>query len=67
MTTTRRCPDCGVGMEEMKMRTTDGFKLQLVTDEPKSGIFGGLGAKEKIKPTVVVCPECGLIRQYADR
>lgn len=54
-------------MEEMKMRTTDGFKLQLVTDEPKSGIFGGLGAKEKIKPTVVVCPECGLIRQYADR
>ncbi|MFC7202815.1 hypothetical protein ACFQJC_04760 [Haloferax namakaokahaiae] len=64
--TTRRCPDCGVTMEEMELRTEDGFTLNLVTNEPKPGVLGGLGLKEKLKPVTVVCPECGLIRQYAE-
>ncbi|WP_332899132.1 MULTISPECIES: hypothetical protein [unclassified Haladaptatus] len=67
MTTMRRCPDCGVTMEEMEMQTGDGFKLYLVTNEPKPGFLGGLGVKEKVKTVVTVCPECGLIRHYADR
>jgi rubredoxin len=66
MSTTRRCPDCGVTFERMKKRTTDGFDVQLVTNEPKPGILGGLGAKEKLTLTVCVCPECGLVREYAD-
>lgn len=67
MTTERRCPDCGVTMEEMDLRTTDGFGLRLVTNEPRPGILGGLGAKEKLGTVAVVCPECGLVRQYAER
>ncbi|WP_410766425.1 hypothetical protein [Haloferax sp. DFSO60] len=67
MTTTRRCPDCGVMMEKMEIQTGDGFNLYLVTNEPKPGMLGGLGLKEKLKPVVVVCPECGLIRQYAEK
>lgn len=62
----RRCPDCGVTLEEMVMRTAEGFELQLVTDKPKDGILGSLGAKEKRKPTTYVCPECGLVRQYVE-
>ena len=42
------------------------FELHLVTDEPKKGILGSLGAKEKVEPTTYVCPECGLVRQYVD-
>ena len=67
MASARRCPDCGVTLEEMKLQTTDGFGVRLVTNERKSGILGGLGAKEKLKPTVYVCPECGLVRTYAER
>ncbi|MFD1567715.1 hypothetical protein [Halolamina litorea] len=66
MPTARRCPDCGVTMETAKLRTSDGFELYLVTDEPKKGILGSLGVKEKTKPTTYVCPECGLLRQYVD-
>ena len=66
MSTQRRCPDCGVTMEKMKLRTAEGYDLRLVTDEPKSGVLGGLGMKEKLPLITVVCPECGLMRQYAD-
>ena len=64
--TTRRCPDCGVTMEQVSMRTADGFELNLVTDEPRKGILGSLGVKERVKPTTYVCPECGLVRQYVE-
>lgn len=66
MSATRRCPDCGVGLEETKLRTDDGFSLSLVTDEPRGGILGSLGAKEKLDPTAYVCPECGLVRMYVE-
>lgn len=67
MSSPKRCPDCGVGLEELPLRTADGFKLQITTDEPRQGILGGLGAKEKITPTAHVCPECGLTRLYVDQ
>jgi predicted RNA-binding Zn-ribbon protein involved in translation (DUF1610 family) len=51
----------------MKMQTAEGFSLQLVTNEPKKGFLGGFGLKEKLEPTAYVCPECGLIRSYAER
>ncbi|WP_152421650.1 hypothetical protein [Halogeometricum pallidum] len=63
----RRCPDCGVSMEAMKVQTAEGFALQLVTNERKKGILGGFGIKERLEPTAYVCPECGLIRSYAER
>ncbi|MFC4359740.1 hypothetical protein ACFO0N_17480 [Halobium salinum] len=67
MTTQRRCPDCGVGLEAMEMQTGDGFTLYLVTNERKRGLRGTFGMKEKLRPVPHVCPECGLVRQYAER
>lgn len=64
--TDKRCPDCGVTLEAMETRTTDGFGLRLVTNEPKEGFFGNFGAKEKLDPVPYVCPECGLVRTYAE-
>ncbi|MDS0297375.1 hypothetical protein NDI76_01295 [Halogeometricum sp. S1BR25-6] len=67
MTEIRRCPDCGVTMESMKLQTAEGFSLHLVTNERKKGFLGGFGLREKLEPTAYVCPECGLIRSYAER
>ena len=67
MTEIRRCPDCGVELEKMGVRTGDGMPLYLVTNERKRGLLGGLGFKEELEPTVYVCPECGLVRLYAER
>lgn len=61
-----RCPDCGVTMEQATMRTAEGFELQIVTDEPREGLLGSLGMKEKAAVTTAVCPECGLVRQYVE-
>lgn len=61
-----RCPDCGVTMEEMKLRTDDGFQVRLVSDESRGGLLGSLGMKEKYGVRPWVCPECSLTRFYAD-
>ncbi len=67
MSSPKRCPDCGVELEALQIRTTDGWStLQIKTDEPKQGILGGLGAKETLTPTAHVCPECGLTRLYVE-
>ncbi|SFG61688.1 hypothetical protein SAMN04488063_2593 [Halopelagius inordinatus] len=62
----KRCPDCGVELEALEIRTAEGFTLHVETNEPKQGILGGLGAKEKLTPTAHVCPECGLTRLYVE-
>lgn len=67
MPSPKRCPDCGVELEELEIRTTDGFKIHVDTDKPKPSILGKLGAKEKLTPTAHVCPECGLTRLYVDQ
>lgn len=48
------------------MRTSEGFELHLVTDEPREGLLGSLGMKEKSGLATYVCPECGLVRQYVE-
>lgn len=60
-----RCPDCGVGMDEMKL-TASGYNLQFVSEEDREGILGSLGAKQKFDADAFVCSECGLSRLYAD-
>jgi rubredoxin len=67
MPSPKRCPDCGVELEALEIRTADGFKLQVKTDEPRRGLLGGLGAKEKLTPAAHVCPECGLTRLYVEQ
>ena len=60
-----RCPDCGVGMDEMTL-TASGYNLQFVSEEHREGILGSLGAKQKFGTNAFVCSECGLSRLYAD-
>lgn len=66
MDSEKRCPDCGVSMEAMKLRT-EGYssKLSLITNESRGGLFGSLGMKERLDVSPYVCPECMLTRLYA--
>lgn len=60
----QRCPDCGVTMEET---TLEGYgTLQLVTDEQAEGLSGSLGVHKRHDVESRTCPECGLVRLYAD-
>lgn len=66
MTANRRCPDCGVTMDDLTLRTNSGHTLQVVSEESRDGILGSLGVKKHFDVDGVVCPECGLVRAYAD-
>ncbi|MFC4988227.1 hypothetical protein [Saliphagus infecundisoli] len=60
----RRCPDCGVGMEETSVRTGDGMKLSISTGK-REGLLGKLGVGSTTSLDAVRCPECRLVRLYA--
>jgi hypothetical protein len=53
-------------MEEMTLRSTGGHGLQVVSDENRDGLLGKLGVNQRSDVATFVCPECGLVRQYAD-
>jgi len=48
------------------MRTTGGHNLQVVSEENREGILGKLGVNQTYGVETLVCPECGLVRLYAD-
>lgn len=57
------CPDCEVEMEATEYKTTyKGDGIRIGTD---GGILGNLLQLGKYADAYV-CPECGLIRFYAD-
>ncbi|AHG00201.1 hypothetical protein HALLA_16750 [Halostagnicola larsenii XH-48] len=60
-----RCPDCAVTMEETTLRSQDGFSLTINTGK-RSGLLGKLGVGSTTGVDAVCCPECGLVRLYAD-
>jgi len=62
----QRCPDCGVTMEEVDFRVSGFETPQIVTGESREGLLGRLGVDEHKDLTTVMCPECGLVRHYAD-
>jgi hypothetical protein len=66
MSTNERCPDCTVTMETVKFGMADAYQPHVTTDEPRGGLLGSLGAKEKLDVASLMCPECGLVRLYAD-
>ena len=66
-TVDRRCPDCGVTLEPMKLRSDDGMQLRAVSDENREGLLGSLGVKERHRLDAYVCPECARTLLYADR
>jgi hypothetical protein len=61
-----RCPDCGVTMERVDVRTGGGHELSVQTDEKRDGLLGSLGMNESRDVSPRMCQECGLVRLYAD-
>ena len=66
MATDPRCPDCGVTMERVKLHTGDGLGLNVKTGEKKDGLLGSLGVNESRSVSPRMCPECELVRLYAE-
>lgn len=63
----RRCPDCGVSMDTGTLvSSTDREAVTLRTDESAGGVLGKLGMNETLPIGAWACPECGLVRLYAD-
>jgi hypothetical protein len=53
-------------MEGMTLRSTGGHNLQVVSGENREGILGKLGMNQTYGAETLVCPECGLVRLYAE-
>ena len=61
-----RCPDCSVTMERVEFSMGDAWNAHIKTGEKREGLLGKLGAAETKDLTTVMCPECGLVRHYAE-
>jgi len=48
------------------MQAGDAMGVVLRTRKRRDGLLGSLGTRERLEATVFVCPECGLVRWYAD-
>ncbi|MCL7416512.1 MAG: PF20097 family protein [Halalkalicoccus sp.] len=63
----KRCPDCGVPMETgTVISSVDREPMKFRTDESAGGVLGKLGMKETLPISAWACPECGLVRFYAE-
>ncbi|ADQ66689.1 hypothetical protein ELS19_11605 [Halogeometricum borinquense] len=59
----RRCPDCDVAMQESDYDVNaNRDKVRLKPD----GFLGELGLRGSTYLVTYVCPECGLVRFYAE-
>jgi len=62
-----QCPDCVVDLQRSIPTTAlQHEKLRLRTSQPQAGFLGTLGAKQTVDVYGYICPECGLVRWYAD-
>lgn len=63
----KRCPDCGVTMDTGTLiGSADRETVRLRTDESAGGVLGKLGMNETLPVDAWACPECGLVRPYAE-
>ncbi|GAA0550680.1 hypothetical protein ABNG02_04795 [Halorubrum ejinorense] len=53
-------------MEEVEFNMGDAWNAHITTGEKRSGLLGRLGMNERKGLTTVTCPECGLVRHYAE-
>lgn len=64
------CSDCGVAMERVSFGMREGLSEAQTpfvrTREPREGLLGRLGVRERAEVRAFLCPECGLVRLYAD-
>jgi ssDNA-binding Zn-finger/Zn-ribbon topoisomerase 1 len=63
-----RCPDCSVTMAEVEFGMDEGWGpgAYVKTGEKREGLLGKLGMNERKELTTVMCPECGMVRHFAD-
>ena len=61
-----RCPDCGVTLEAVDFGMQDAWNPHVRTGEKKEGLLGKLGMNESVPVDAGMCPECGLVRLYAN-
>lgn len=61
-----RCPDCDVQMGEVDFQMSNAYHPKVKLPERSEGILGSLGVKERRDVSTFTCPECGLLRFYAD-
>lgn len=62
-----RCPDCDVAMDGVTFRTAEATTPHVRTEEPRDDVLGTLGLPDRREVSTKMCPECGLLRHYADR
>ncbi|GAB7019565.1 hypothetical protein [Halostagnicola bangensis] len=59
------CPDCHVTMEETAIQSESGGALTADSDDG-SAVLEKVGMSTSTAVESVRCPECGLVRLYAD-
>lgn len=60
-----RCPDCDVSLEEAELFTGQG-ELKVRTDAEADDVLAAVGVTKALDVTPHRCPECGLVRFYAE-
>jgi hypothetical protein len=53
-------------MGEVEFQMSNAYQPNVKLPERSEGILGSLGVRERRDVTVFMCPECGLLRFYAD-
>jgi hypothetical protein len=60
-----RCPDCEQGMDAVDLETGEG-RFSVVTESGDDVLSAvGIAQVQEVEPRM--CPDCGLVRLYADR
>ena len=60
-----RCPDCDVSLEEADLFTGQGeFKIR--TEAKSDDVLAAVGVTKALDVTPWRCPDCGLVRLYAE-
>ena len=60
-----RCPDCDVSFEEAELFTGKG-DLKVRADAEGDDVLAAVGVTKALDVTPRRCPECGLVRLYAE-
>lgn len=60
-----RCPDCDVSLDEADLFTGKG-EFRVRTDAEGDDVLAAVGVATTLDVTPRRCPECGLVRLYAE-
>ncbi|MFC4448171.1 MULTISPECIES: hypothetical protein [Halorussus] len=61
-----RCPDCDVALEEADLFTGQG-EFRVRTETEADDVLAAVGVAKALEVTPRRCPECGLVRFYAEK